>query len=244
MTEGSEASRAAAAARVLGDVLTAHYKEGSSWAALMEVDVETALVGGQELTSPANSGHIVTVVCAILIGLMTVVALLLFLLWRVRKRPSTNGRVEAGRCVPEMVEKSNNLQNEENLRRQISQMKTLNVMELKRVDELHKKLHDQELEESTKASSSRRVEESFPHSSSSGSGSSSSSSSSISSGIDPCMDLIESNPIYKAPCVDVRNTIVASNILSKDVHLKVLPLQRTSLRIRNDHPVKCQEVVV
>lgn len=234
MSEGNEASRAAAAARVLGDVLTAHYKEGSSWAALMEVNVETALIGGQELTLPANSGYIVTIVCAILMGVMTVIALLLFLLWRVRKRRSGSGRVEAGRCVPEMVEKSNNLQNEENLRRQISQMKTLNVMELKRADELHKKFHDQELEESTKASSSRRVEESFTL------GSSSTSSTSV----DSCIDSIESNPIYKAPCVDVRNTIVASNILSKDVHLKVLPLQRTSLRIRNDHSIKCQEVVV
>ena len=241
LSDSTEASRAGAAARVLGDVLTAHYKEGSSWATLVEVKVETALLG-QQLTSSASTGYVVAIVLAILAGLVIVAALLLLLLWRLRKRRSADGRVELGRCLPETVEKSNNLQNEENLHRQISQMsqmsqmKTLNVMELKRADALHKKFHDdadrEELEDLTKASSSRprSTDEAFV----------------ASSGgvVGDCGDLIESNPIYKAPCVDVRNTVVASNVASKDVNLKVLPLQRTSLRRGTDAPVKCQEVVV
>ena len=146
-------SRASAAARVLGDLLTAHYKEGSSMAALVDVRVETASSLAEDglllssTTSSAGShsaesdSYVVAIVCAILAGLVIVAGLLVLLLWRLRKRPdqvigpsNSNSASSADGFVSEKA--LNNLQNEENLRLQQQRrrsavvMKTLNVSEL------------------------------------------------------------------------------------------------------------------
>ena len=234
MSESGESNRAAAAARVLGDVLTAHHKERSSWTALVEVKVETALLG-EELMSNHGSGYVVAIVCAILAGVLTVIALLLLLLWRLKKRWAIIR--DSVRCGGDSVlEKSNNLQNEENLRRQLSQMKTLNVVELARCDQMHRsdcafrsKVAEKEetdvQDHTSKATACAiyRPEESYS--------------------AENC-DSIESSPMYKASCVDVRNNITGFKVASKDVNLKVLPLQRVSLRACSDTPIKCKEVIV
>lgn len=147
-------SRASAAARVLGDILTtAHFKEGSSMAALVDVRVETASLEEDLFTLSSSSGssstshslesdsYVVAIVCAILAGLVIVAGLLVLLLWRLRKRPDqvlNRSQSSSTALSPDgqaMEKAMNNLQNEENLRiqqhrRSMVVMKTLNVSDL------------------------------------------------------------------------------------------------------------------
>lgn len=140
-------SRASVAAQVLGDLLTA-----SSIAALVEVRVETASsplpvglpddvrASSASSHSSESDSYVVAIVCAILAGLIVVAGLLVLLLWRLRKRPQDSihghpAHLHAHQPDRMLVEKSNNLQNEENLRlqqqrRSLVMMKTLNVAEL------------------------------------------------------------------------------------------------------------------
>ena len=251
MAESAESSRAGAAARVLGDLLTAHHKEGSSWATLIEVKVETALLG-EELPPPlpGRGNYVVAVICAIAAGLLILAAVVLLFMWFIKKhgfRPDGTG-LNGRRCVSDtaVLEKSNNLQNEENLRRQLSQMKTLNVMELTRCSDHHPSMQvhpgdgcsgklsePQEMCDSASDSSSsgllRRPEEC-----------------SYASG--ECSKALESNPIYKAP-MDVRNNMISCNVAAKEVNVKVLQptMQRSSQRMShhlNSDVTKCKEVVV
>ena len=166
-------------------------------AALVEVRVETASSfpalqhSPTESSSSAHSSsesdsYVVAIVCAILAGLVVVAGLLVLLLWRLRKRPEER-RLPHPHQSDRQLEKSNNLQNEENLlrmqqqRRSLVMMKTLNVSELPSLSPVsgQKKL----IEDSPPPSP-----ESFYQTTS------------------PCS--IESSPIYKAPSVmDVRNNI-------------------------------------
>ncbi len=197
-------SRATAAARVLGNVLSAYYKEGSSMGAVVDVQVETPNYTEDKEQSPqthsldSNSNYVVAIVCAILAGLVVVAGLLLLLLWRLRKRPSHTPSTNSS--LDRSLEKSNNLQNEENLRLQQRRMKTLNVAELvdPKSSVTAKKLKDDVVteESSDDYSVGRR-------------------------------DAIESSPIYKAPIsVDVRNNIHlaarAGQIMDKELSLKVV----------------------
>lgn len=232
MSESAESSRASAAARVLGDVLTAHHKEGSSWAALLEVGVETALLGEQlPSTSTGRAGYVVAVICAIGAGLLILAAGALLFVWCVRKR---GGHHHGRRCLADsvaVVEKSNNLQNEENLRRQLSQMKTLNAMELTRCS-ADPAIQRSKLGQPPECDDGCQPPECLY---SSGSGT-------CDSGTAECA--LESNPIYKAPSVDVRNNIVAANAAAKEVSVRVLQpggLQRTLLPSSD---VKTKQVLV
>lgn len=205
MAEEYGMSRASAAARVLGDVLTAHYKGSSSMAALIEVKVETAVPSDDaDLTSSSSpngleseSNYMVVIICAILAGLIIVAGLLVLLLWRLRKRnpTPTNSSITSSSGA---LEKSNNLQNEENLRLQQRRMKTLNVSELDVVGHQAsmKKLKSDDTSEESSS------EESYSNA------------------------IIESSPIYKAPIsVDVRNNIHlaarAGQMIDKELSLKV-----------------------
>jgi len=183
---GSGNSRASAAARALGDLLTAHYMEGSSMAALVEVQHSPTESSSSAHSSSESDSYVVAIVCAILAGLVVVACLLVLLLWRLRKRPEER-RLPHPHQSDRQLEKSNNLQNEENLlrmqqqRRSLVMMKTLNVSELPSLSPVsgQKKL----IEDSPPPSP-----ESFYQTTS------------------PCS--IESSPIYKAPSVmDVRNNI-------------------------------------
>ncbi|XP_059353369.1 protein jagged-1-like isoform X1 [Daphnia carinata] len=215
-------SRATAAARVLGNVLSAYYKEGSSMGAVVDVKVETPYADVMESSDTSSQNHpssdssgsnyVVAIVCAILAGLVVVAGLLLLLLWRLRKRPAHSPSHSVNSSMDRSIEKSNNLQNEENLRLQQRRMKTLNVAEL--VDHpakgsgvaLSKKL-------------SKVVEDVAVVSQ----------EDSSSDDYSPVgrRDAIESSPIYKAPIsVDVRNNIHlaarAGQIMDKELSLKVV----------------------
>lgn len=200
-------SRATAAARVIGNILTAYYKEGSNLAAVVEVKVETPYPSeeldmtssAQNHSSDSSSNYVVAIVCAILAGLVVVAGLLLLLLWRLRKRPCHPPATVS--ALDRAVEKSNNLQNEENLRLQQRRMKTLNVAEL--VDPKGS-VTPKKLKEEVVAADA--PDESY----------------SVNR-----RDTIESSPIYKAPMsVDVRNNIHlaarAGQIMDKELSLKVV----------------------
>jgi hypothetical protein len=150
----------------------------------------------------------VAIVCAILAGLVVVAGLLLLLLWRLRKRPALHSpSLSVNSSMDRTVEKSNNLQNEENLRLQQRRMKTLNVAEL--VDHPAK---GSSLGLSKKLSKVDDVV--VPHDDSS-------------SDEYGRRDTIESSPIYKAPIsVDVRNNIHmaarAGQMMDKELSLKVV----------------------
>lgn len=200
-------SRAAAAARALGNALSSFYKEGSSMAAVVDVKVETSYstddsesstLSTHNPTSDTNSNYVVAIVCAILAGLVIVAGLLLLLLWRLRKRPVHSQSSVSS--LDRSLEKSNNLQNEENLRLQQRRMKTLNVAEL--------------VDPKCSVSPKKLKADGAP---------------------DECLedysvnrrDPIESSPIYKAPIsVDVRNNIHlaarAGQIMDKELSLKVV----------------------
>lgn len=192
-------SRASAAARALGDMLKAHYREeGSYTSAIVNVKVETPDEVAEPLEGASSSGFVASVVCAVIAGLAVVVGLLVLFVWRLRKRP---------RQAPapashdhRSIEKSNNLQNEENLRLQQRRMKTLNVSELM---DAKKMAGDDErppvmvMPPPTLPMTGR------------------------------CPDAIESSPIYKAPIsVDVRNNIHlaarAGQMVDKELSLKVV----------------------
>lgn len=217
-------SRATAAARVLGNILTAYYKEGSTLASVVDVKIETAYPTDEiDLTSSsssssaqnhpstssssdANSNYVVAIVCAILAGLVVVAGLLLLLLWRLRKRPcQMSGQSSGAMALDRSVEKSNNLQNEENLRLQQRRMKTLNVAEL--VDPKMSAVMMTATKKLTKddvSSDDLPVEFSTSR-----------------------KDPIESSPIYKAPIsVDVRNNIHlaarAGQMMDKELSHKVV----------------------
>ena len=208
MAEEYGMSRASAAARVLGDVLTAHYKGSSSMAALIEVKVETAVSSDDaQLTSSSSShngldsesNYVVAIICAILAGLIIVAGLLVLLLWRLRKRnPTLNSNMSSSITSSSgALEKSNNLQNEENLRLQHRRMKTLNVSELDASahQTSKKKLKSDDTSEESSEESYSNV-------------------------------IIESSPIYKTPIsVDVRNNIhlaaKAGQMIEKELSLKV-----------------------
>ena len=215
-------SRATAAARVLGNVLSAYYKEGSSMGAVVDVKVETPFADEMELvldssvaqnhpsssdSSVSSSNYVVAIVCAILAGLVVVAGLLLLLLWRLRKRPVVHSpSISINSSMDRTVEKSNNLQNEENLRLQQRRMKTLNVAEL--VD--HPTKGDLGL--TKKLTKVDDVVVSHDDSSSDEYGR---------------RDTIESSPIYTAPIsVDVRNNIHmaarAGQMMDKELSLKVV----------------------
>lgn len=208
MAEEYGMSRASAAARVLGDVLTAHYKGSSSMAALIEVKVETAVPSDDaELTSSSShngldseSNYVVAIICAILAGLIIVAGLLVLLLWRLRKRnPTLNSNLSSSITSSSgALEKSNNLQNEENLRLQHRRMKTLNVSELD-ASAHHASMKKLKSDDTSEESS----EESYSNA------------------------IIESSPIYKTPIsVDVRNNIhlaaKAGQMIDKELSLKVV----------------------
>lgn len=201
-------SRATAAARVLGNILTAYYKEGSTLAAVVDVKVETPYPADEmDLTSSAqnhpsdaNSSYVVAIVCAILAGLVIVAGLLLLLLWRLRKRPCQPSG-QSSISLDRSVEKSNNLQNEENLRLQQRRMKTLNVAEL--VDP-KMSVTPKKLKEEMSVCDESPVEFSVNR-----------------------RDPIESSPIYKVPIsVDVRNNIHlaarAGQMMDKELSHKVV----------------------
>lgn len=212
MSETSEedgGSRATAAARVLGNILMAYYKEGSTLAAVVDVKVETPYPSEEmDLSSSASnhssdsgSNYVVVIVCAILAGLVVVAGLLLLLLWRLRKRPCHPPATVSS--LDRAIEKSNNLQNEENLRLQQRRMKALNVAELVDPKGL---VTPKKLKEDV-VTDSHSPDESYP----------------------PVnrRDAIESSPIYKAPIsVDVRNNIHlaarAGQIMDKELSLKVV----------------------
>lgn len=211
-------SRATAAARVLGNVLSAYYKEGSSMGAVVDVKVETPYADAMESSDTSSQNHsssdssgsnyVVAIVCAILAGLVVVAGLLLLLLWRLRKRPAHSPSPSLNSSMDRTIEKSNNLQNEENLRLQQRRMKTLNVAEL--------------VDHPTKGSGSlskklAKVDEVVVlHE-----------DSSSDEYLAGQRDVIESSPIYKAPInVDVRNNIHlaarAGQMMDKELNLKVV----------------------
>lgn len=130
-------SRASAAARALGDMLKAHYREGSYMAAIVSVKVETPDESAEPLEGANGAGYVASVVCAVIAALAAVVGLLVLLVWRLRKR-----REQAPAAHERSIEKSNNLQNEENLRLQQRRMKTLNVGELMESGNAGKKIAD------------------------------------------------------------------------------------------------------
>jgi hypothetical protein len=188
--------------------------------AVVDVKVETPYADEMELvldssaqnhpstdSSSSSSHYVVAIVCAILAGLVVVAGLLLLLLWRLRKRPVLHSpSLSVNSSMDRTVEKSNNLQNEENLRLQQRRLKTLNVAEL--VD--HPSKGDLGL--SKKLSKVDDVV--VPHDDSS-------------SDEYGRRDTIESSPIYKAPIsVDVRNNIHmaarAGQIMDKELSLKVV----------------------
>ncbi|KAI9551524.1 serrate [Daphnia sinensis] len=217
-------SRATAAARVLGNVLTAYYKEGSSMGAVVDVKVETPYPDAMESSDTSSQNHpsadssgsnyVVAIVCAILAGLVVVAGLLLLLLWRLRKRPAHHSPSHSvNSSMDRSIEKSNNLQNEENLRLQQRRMKTLNVAELadhpaKGSVPLSKKLA--KVVEDVVVVASQDQDSSSDEYAGSGQ-----------------RDVMESNPIYKAPIsVDVRNNIHlaarAGQMMDKELSLKVV----------------------
>lgn len=188
-------SRASAAARALGDVLKAHYREGSYMTAIVGVRVETPDETAEPLEGASNAGYVASVVCAAIAALAVIVGLLVLVVRRMRKRPE---QAPAMVAHERSIEKSNNLQNEENLRLQQRRMKTLNVSELMESSNAGKKITDDDERPVTVDYSMSR-----------------------------CPDAIESSPIYKAPIsVDVRNNIHlaarAGQMVDKELSLKVV----------------------